>query len=396
MVKLTEYKNLVAQWDKIKNGDLNPDDFNHQSKKIIWWKCNKGSDHEWQSQIRSRTKNEGCPFCKNKLVCSDNNLKVKFPELAEQWHPTKNGDLKPDHIVFGSSKKVWWKCNKGSDHEWEARPSERVRFTGCPFCSNKRVSKDNNFLNNYPEIAKQWHPTKNGDLKPQNFTSGSAKRVWWKCTKADDHEWKGSIVGQTRRTALCPFCSGKRLSKTNDLNNFPKIASEFHPTKNNGLSPSDILSGSTKSIWWKCKNGHEWKTTPYSRVVKGNGCRLCSSGTSSHEIRIFTELKKLFGNDYVEWRKRFSARIEVDIFIPSLNIGIEYDGSYWHKERKTFDKKKNEFFNDLQIKVFRYRSYPLELLTNNDIRVSNEELTKEDINKLVRKINKLSKDKQIQ
>ncbi len=33
--------------------------------------------------------------------------------------------------------------------------------TGCPFCSNRRVSQTNNLLLNNPKLASEWHPTKN-------------------------------------------------------------------------------------------------------------------------------------------------------------------------------------------------------------------------------------------
>ncbi|MFP5111404.1 zinc-ribbon domain-containing protein [Bacillaceae bacterium C204] len=32
-----------------------------------------------------------------------------------------------------------------------------------------------------PEIAKQWHPTKNIGLNPSNISPGSGNRVWWLC-----------------------------------------------------------------------------------------------------------------------------------------------------------------------------------------------------------------------
>ena len=61
----------------------------------------------------------------------DNNLLVKHPELAKQWHPTKNGKLKPYDVTPGSGKKVWWICEKG--HEWEAVIANRTGDgRGCP------------------------------------------------------------------------------------------------------------------------------------------------------------------------------------------------------------------------------------------------------------------------
>ena len=44
-----------------------------------------------------------------------------------------------------------------------------------------------------PELAKQWHPTKNDDLTPFNVTTGSKKKVWWKYDKAHDHEWEATV-----------------------------------------------------------------------------------------------------------------------------------------------------------------------------------------------------------
>jgi len=41
------------------------------------------------------------------------------PELAKQWHPTKNGILSPYDVKPNSSMKIWWKCQKGDDHEWK-------------------------------------------------------------------------------------------------------------------------------------------------------------------------------------------------------------------------------------------------------------------------------------
>ena len=55
-----------------------------------------------------------------KKVAPGKSLADKFPEIAKQWHPTKNGDLTPSDVAVSSHKKVWWTCPKGDDHEWEA------------------------------------------------------------------------------------------------------------------------------------------------------------------------------------------------------------------------------------------------------------------------------------
>ena len=67
----------------------------------------------------------------------------------------------------------------------------------------------NNFKFLFPELALQWHPTLNGEKKPENFTRGSGEKVWWECDKRDDHEWPATINDRTRKDkpTNCPECS---------------------------------------------------------------------------------------------------------------------------------------------------------------------------------------------
>jgi hypothetical protein len=74
----------------------------------------------------------------------------------------------------------------------------------------------------------------------------------------------------------CPFCSGYRVNKTNSLSSIsPKIASEWHPAKNGELAPSNIYYSSSKKVWWICRCGHEWSTSPQKRTVRKQGCSTC-------------------------------------------------------------------------------------------------------------------------
>jgi hypothetical protein len=58
--------------------------------------------------------------------------------LAKQWHPTKNGKLTPSDVGAGSTKKVWWKCNKGDDHEWVASIVNRKKVMDALIVQVKR------------------------------------------------------------------------------------------------------------------------------------------------------------------------------------------------------------------------------------------------------------------
>lgn len=86
-----------------------------------------------------------------------------YKKLLKEFHPTKNGELNLSDFSYGSHKKVWWTCDKESDHEWEAVIKSRVICGNkCPCCRGLKVVKSNCLSTIFPNVAKQWHPTKNG------------------------------------------------------------------------------------------------------------------------------------------------------------------------------------------------------------------------------------------
>ena len=86
----------------------------------VWWKCPKGDDHEWEASTNNRSKGQGCAVCSNKKIVLSNCLATTHPELAKEWHPTLNNGKTPFDVIAGTNKKLWWKCDKGDDHEWDA------------------------------------------------------------------------------------------------------------------------------------------------------------------------------------------------------------------------------------------------------------------------------------
>jgi hypothetical protein len=230
---------LLTQWHPIKNGELSPEQVTQGSNKHVWWACPNGTDHEWQAAIYSRTSGRGCPFCRGLRVSVTNSLNTLHPGLVEQWHPTKNGDLTPHMVASGSHQKAWWKCVNGPDHEWQIEIGSRTTGgNGCPFCAGKRVSVTNSLETKRPEIAAEWHPTKNDSLTPIQIVCGSNKKVWWACPNGPDHEWQSAVTDRTSGGNGCPFCSGYRASVTNSVSAlYPTLASQWHPSRNGDLTP---------------------------------------------------------------------------------------------------------------------------------------------------------------
>ncbi len=272
------HPHLIQEWHPTKNAPLNPSDVTAGSSKKVWWQCPKEKDHVWFTQIKLRAlKGYGCAACRGLIVVPSNSLATRYPEIAKEWHPTKNDTFTAFDVVPGASKKVWWKCDQGDDHEWISTVNNRIACKSkCPVCSGDKATISNCLATKNPEIAKEWHPTKNGDLTPFNVVPRSNKKVWWKCPKGDDHEWSTSIDGRIRGYG-CSICANQKVVKSNSLAILhPEIAREWHPSKNGALTPLDVAPGSQKKAWWLCPKGndHEWETRVLLRV-KGNGCPIC-------------------------------------------------------------------------------------------------------------------------
>ena len=375
---ITKSPTLAKEWHPSKNGKITPYDVTPKSGKKYWWICPK--EHEWEAAVsnRNRSRDKGCPYCSGRRVCNDNCLSTVNPILASEWHLFKNKNLTPKYVTSRSGIKVWWRCK--NEHEWIARIADRTAGHNCPYCSGKRVNNDNSLKTLKPELAQQWHPTRNKKLTPDDVTVSSHKRIWWICNKG--HEWQ-SVVSHRSRGKGCPYCAGRKATKDNNLKTLnPKIASLWHPTKNGKLTADKVTPGSHKKVWWKCKKDHEWEGNISDRV-KSVGCPFCNSKTSRIELRILSELQYFFP----EINHRYKIKnIECDIFIPQYKVAIEYDGFYWHKEKLEKDKKKTEFLTKDGILLIRIRENGLERISELDILISSKTTEFTIVSNLLKKL----------
>ena len=284
---------------------------------------------------------------KEKQYVSDN------AQLMAEWDWDKNNalGLVPQALTLGSNKKAWWECCKG--HEWQASIVDRNKGSGCPYCIGKKVLVGYNDLTTAnPELAKEWNYGKNGNLKPEDFTVNSNKKVWWKCCKR--HEWQAPILNRNKGNN-CPYCSGRYAFKgeTDLVTANPGLAKEWNYKKNGDLNPENFMPNSNKKVWWKCCKGHEWQATINNRS-NGNACPICGAErkNSLPEFIIEYYLKK-YGLEVMHPYKENGY--ELDIYIPSKKIAIEYDGYFWHKNKVAKDLEKNLKSQHDGIKLYRIR-----------------------------------------
>ena len=371
-----EFPDVAAEWHPTLNGNITPHDVPFASNIKRWWLCAR--EHEWQAMPNNRTgKGSGCPYCSRRLPTEENMLSIQRPDVAKLWHPTKNGNLTPDDVSISSGKRVWWLCEEG--HEKKLAVCDRTREgRGCRKCSMhpRNFTDDRNRLSKKcPDLVDEWHPTKNGDLTPDDVPYASRREVWWICREG--HEWESAVLHRGFHGAGCPRC--KHLSDDNRLSIVaPEGASLWHPTKNGELTPKHVAYSSHRKAWFLCPNGHEFHTQISSvGRVKINCPKCILNGRSLVEIKLACELKYVFPSikpeDTFSIATNEGKTVQADIAIPSHTLIIEYDGEHWHKndhdEDIPLDKDiaKTEALEFTGWRVLRVREKPLPLVLPTDM-----------------------------
>lgn len=265
------YPYLLAQWHP-SNGNLNPVTISSgSSRKKIWWKCPVANDHVWAASLFERISGRNCPYCANLRVARSNCLATTHPDIAAQWHASKNGNITPNDITGGHCKKKWWQCSVAVDHQWLTTPKSRTEGRGCPYCAGTKVARSNCLSTTHPTIAKEWHPTKNGNITPSEVSAGQRKRSWWLCSNG--HEWAARIDSRTVKKSACPVCNESKGETTIahflEEHNIPfKRQHRFRSCKDINPLPFDFVintNESTKIIEYQGRQHYE--PVPFSRKI---------------------------------------------------------------------------------------------------------------------------------
>ena len=220
------------------------------------------------------------------------------------------------------------------------------------FVANKTYISDNARL-----MAEwDWEENKKNGIDPHKLTIGSGKKANWICQKG--HTWAASIYDRARKGSNCPYCSNKKiLSGYNDLQSQrPDLMADWDFEKNT-IDPSAVAVMSNKEAFWICPKGHQYSKAIYKRA-SGEGCPACAHAlrTSFPEQCFFYYIKKIYPDAINSYRDIFDNGMELDIYIPSIRTGIEYDGVFWHdKDALSREEKKYKICKENQIRLFRIK-----------------------------------------
>ena len=184
---------LSKLWDEKKNGDAAS--VLVRSFRAAWWRCENG--HSFQRSPRSMLSDSACPECKRGP--SANTIAKARPSLVPLWNAEKNGEQSPNSVDAAYAGNAWWRCPKG--HDFQRSPLLMLRDAACPVCAVAAKS----LATTNPEVAREWHATKNGGITPTQVDPEHMMNAWWLCPNG--HEYQATVRSRAHGRK-CPTCYG--------------------------------------------------------------------------------------------------------------------------------------------------------------------------------------------
>ena len=105
--------------------------------------------------------------------------------------------------------------------------------------------------------------------------------------------------------------------------------------------------------------GHEFEAR-FNDFQNGNRCPKCSNinGASKREKLLHNDIKSMYNGEIIPQHR--IGRFEIDAYIPEHNIGIEFNGNFWHSDtykEKNYHFDKSMFFDEHGIRIIHIYEY---------------------------------------
>lgn len=251
-----------------------------------------------------------------------------------------------------SRTKISCKCLV-CNHIWETKPNTLLQGHGCPVCARKtaytKTRKNNcDFIKELSSVLPS--------VVPCEEYKNALSYIKCRC-RVCGYEWQ-SKPNWLLSGHGCPRCGHEKGGSSIRLSDQEFKAKLL--AVNPHITPLEEYVLSNKPIKCKCQVcGNEWNTTP-NRLLQGGGCPKCNRifQTSFPEQAVFYFIKNEF-EDAINGYKLDNS--EIDIYIPSKRIGIEYDGKHWHSGSYSETKEKNKYFllKNSDILLIRIKEEPI-------------------------------------
>jgi hypothetical protein len=270
----------------------------------------------WQTP-QAHVRGNGCPMCANvKRGDTFRHNRDKFVEKSTLIHHNKYDYSEVEYI--NAMTKVIVKCPEHG--EFLITPMAHLSGQGCPKCAGRGMSTE--------EIIEQFKKVHGDkyDYSKVVFSKMHSKV----CIICKEHGefWQAPakhILGQG-----CPKCGivKRSTSRTLTTSDFIDKAKAVHG--DTYIYDKTEYNGTYEYVTITCRSHGDFKQRANDHL-NGHGCPICGNNVSLAEREISEYIREL-GFNTVEKDRSTLADKEIDILVPDANIGIEYDGLYWHSD----------------------------------------------------------------
>ena len=326
---------------KNKFGDMyNYDSVNYyNSTTVIKLYCNKHDLFFNQSPVDHLRGRNGCNLCSSNPKVDTN----FFIEKAKKIHGDKYNYNKSKYI--DALTKVIITCPEHGD--FEQLPNNHYK-QNCPSCQLIIKNKDK-ILTNHEFIEQSSLKHKNKYNYSLTDYKNSKTRVIITCP---EHGNFTQLPASHLYGKGCKKCSVNNTKKilTSNIGEFLIKARKIHGDKYN--YDKSIYINSQIKIKISCPEHGDFEQLPYDHL-SNHGCLKCGLSYDKSELELVEFIKSL-NLDFEHNTRKIIPPLELDIYIPSKNIAIEYNGLYWHSEEfkdKNYHLNKTEECEKLAIQL---------------------------------------------
>ena len=256
-----------------------------------------------------------CGLCTDRRVrAGDNDLQTRFPTVAAQFDPYRNGGLTAADVTHSSRTHYTWTCESGHSHV--TSPFKKTAGTyNCAVCSNRTVRHGANCLiTTHPDIAAMWADEWGNRKSPFTISAGTNPLSYWRCHNGHRFFMRPWEITSGRRG--CNQCVRERTIRPEDslAATHPDLLERWHPELND-LTPDQVTHGERRTIWWICEKGHEFDAR-LDKMTLGQKCPICTSRRLVSGQNDLQTIEPILCREYDTWSNWKAAR---NIF-PSDNL----------------------------------------------------------------------------
>lgn len=281
----------AEMWCYDLNGELTPDTVYGKSDNEVYFRCLSNAEHFFKKKISKMTADDGhsygCIYCgqhAKKVFSGETDFFTKCFEARDMWDYKLNKDIEPTDTFPNSNKRAYFKCEKG--HSTYRKIMDFYHSPKCPECEKQNTK----LVYQFPNTRLFWNAEKNADVNLDDIVQSSRYNAYFSCPHCK-YEWISQVSLWNKRR-YCPCCGfdgtdgsverNQSIIAQNPIITFkmanPQDAEMWCYDLNGDMTPDNVLYGSNKKAYFRCKNGHVFDKVIYDMTAsdgKPRGCPYC-------------------------------------------------------------------------------------------------------------------------